>query len=79
MCESNLLYCKHCHTIFRGSLEVLINANEPFFGMVTDFGDGVEFKDFSAVCPKCHTNISLEYLIRTDNWIADKVFGIKGA
>ena len=83
MSETNfLIKCDHCDTIFKlqSNPKILENNNIQMF---TDFGDAIEINmlNMSCKCLKCNLVTDLRKhnnFIRTDKWIADMIFKIKG-
>lgn len=79
---SFLIKCDHCGAIFKtqGNPKVLENNNIQMF---TDFGDSMEINmlNFSTKCLNCNKVTDLrkhDNFIRTDKWIADMLFKVKG-
>lgn len=76
MTQQMLLRCKHCGQIYK-----IVNTVDSNF--VTDFQDliPVDKSTNCAECIKCKNNFLLQLgdnMIFTEDWVADKVFTIKG-
>lgn len=79
-----LVKCPHCKKIYKAICEPLKSENTRILKVATDFGDIFDINitklPYTTKCLNCNNTIELKYstAIKTEDWIANLFFTVKG-
>lgn len=71
----NLLSCEHCQTTYK---IVKVDDFVDYKVYYTDMGGYFVVAGNQTVCMKCNSTLDLDKMIKTEDWIADMLFRVKG-